>query len=235
MDGFLDSRSEDYLSGELGEAGKAEFERRLIDDSELRNEIDATAGIKALFGAFRLPSDGSPALAPGFHNRVLRRIAAERKTPFWEHFFGWLGGAGLGRRQMERPRLHGHAEAAAQIRRLFDAVELPPGGCPGPAPGFHNRVLRRIAAERKAPFWELLVQPPVVRRLALASFAWLLALVSTGLYQQSAEAATEVSARVVLAQPPESADYCNVRLGPDIERNRSSMLMAVMDSGLWHD
>ena len=79
------------------------------------------------------------------------------------------------------------------------------------------------------------MQPPVIRRLALASCAWLLALISTSLYQQSAEAATEHTARVVLAQPPESADYCSVRLGPDIERNRRSMLAAVMDSGSWDD
>ena len=122
-------------------------------------------------------------------------------------------------------------EEMASVSGLFESLDLPPQDGLGPSPGFHARVLDRIERERRPPFWDLFLRPAVMRRSAVAACAWLLVLFSAALYQSSAQASVNDLARTILAKPPESADYCNVRLGCDIDLNRSSMLAAVMVSG----
>ena len=122
-------------------------------------------------------------------------------------------------------------EEMASVSGLFESLDLPPRDGLGPSPGFHARVLDRIERERRPPFWDLFLRPAVMRRSAVAACAWLLVLFSAALYQSSAQASVNDLARTILAKPPESADYCNVRLGCDIDLNRSSMLAAVMVSG----
>lgn len=140
------------------------------------------------------------------------------------------------RREFRR-RLEADAAASAEIAKmvgiskLFESLDLDQETCLGPSPGFHTRVLHRIEAARRPAFWEILVQPLVMQRVAFAACAWLLMLVSAGMYQASANSSTQDIAQVILAHPPESPDYCNVRLGSDIDMNRSSMLAAVMVSG----
>lgn len=122
-------------------------------------------------------------------------------------------------------------EQMAAVSGLFESLDLPKRASIGPSPGFHARVLDTIETERQPPFWDLFLRPIVVQRAALAACAWLLVLFSATLYQSSAQASVKDIACTILAQPPESADYCNVRLGCDIDMNRSSMLAAVMESG----
>ena len=122
-------------------------------------------------------------------------------------------------------------EQMALVSNLFGALDLPAKDGLGPSPGFHARVLDKIEQERQPPFWDFFLRPLVIKRVALASCAWLFLLFSANLYQTSAQPSIKEIAQTVLAQPPESADYCNVRLGCDIELNRSSMLAAVMISG----
>ena len=161
MDRFLIANLEGYLSNQLGESLRREFERRLAADARARAEIAEMAGISKLFQSLDLDCE-----------------------------------TGL-----------------------------------GPAPGFHACVLRRIEELRKPGFWDILVQPLVMRRVAFAACAWLLMLASAGMYQASAKSSPEDIAQAILARPPESPDYCNVRLGSDIDMNRSSMLAVVMVSG----
>ena len=122
-------------------------------------------------------------------------------------------------------------ERMAEMSGLFESLELPPGESLGPSPGFHARVLRRIAEGAAPSLWDWFLQPLVFRRVAFASCAWLVLLFSGSIHQSAAQPSIDRIARAVLAEPPESEDYCNVRLGCDIEVNRSSMLAAVMISG----
>lgn len=161
MDKFLIRNLEGYLSGQLGEPHRREFERLLEKCERDRKAIEQMAHVSGLFGTLNLPEEDSL----------------------------------------------------------------------GPSPGFHARVLDRIERNWQPPFWDFFLRPVVIKRVALASCAWLFLLFSANLYQTSGQPSIEQIAQTVLAQPPESADYCNVRLGCDIELNRSSMLAAVMISG----
>lgn len=161
MDKFLITNLEGYLTGQLGEPNRRDFEDRLEKSPEDRAAIERMAHVSGLFGSFDLPAQ--------------------------------------------------------------DGV--------GPSPGFHVRVLDQIDRQRQPPFWDLFLRPLVMRRVALASCAWLFLLFSANSYQTLAQPSVEDIAQTILAQPPESADYCNVRLGCDIDMNRSSMLAAVMVSG----
>ena len=98
----------------------------------------------------------------------------------------------------------------AGISGLFDSFELPPDTGLGPSPGFHRQVLRTIELQRRAP-----VLGPFFPSASKAA----------------AEPQVKNIAQSVLAEPPESADYCNVRLGCDIDLNRSTMLAVVMYTG----
>ncbi|MCY4596545.1 MAG: hypothetical protein OXC19_17310 [Bryobacterales bacterium] len=161
MDKFLIRNLEGYLSGHLGEADRREFESRVRRSHRDREDIRRMSGMS----------------------------------------------------------------------RLFESLDLPQGESFGPSPGFHARVLRRIAEEAAPSLWDWFVQPLVFRRVAFASCAWLVLLFSGSIHQSVAQPSIDRIARAVLAEPPESEDYCNVRLGCDIEVNRSSMLAAVMISG----
>ena len=134
-------------------------------------------------------------------------------------------------RMARRPKDRRDVEQMEGISDLFSALDLPDRDFVGPTPGFCARVLRRIDAGRQPVFWDFLLQPVVIRRVAMASCAWLLMLVSANAYDSTTQPSVEDIAQTILAMPPESADYCNVRLGCDIDMNRSSMLAAVMVSG----
>ena len=41
-----------------------------------------------------------------------------------------------------------------------------------PAPGFYARVMGRVEEERSVPFWEALIEPLFVKRLAFACLMW---------------------------------------------------------------
>ena len=122
-------------------------------------------------------------------------------------------------------------EQMAGISGLFCSFDMPPGSILGPVPGFHRKVLREVQSQRQPPFWDIFFQPLVARRLVVACGAWLFVLFGATAYQAAAEPQVENIAQSVLAEPPESADYCNVRLGCDIDLNRSTMLAVVMYSG----
>lgn len=141
-----------------------------------------------------------------------------------------------GRREFEErlARNPNHREMIgrmASISGLFGSFDLPPDNGLGPSPGFHRQVLRMIEAQRRPPFWDIFFQPLVARRVVLASCAWLCVLFGASAYQAAAGPQVKNIAQSVLAEPPESADYCNVRLGCDIDLNRSTMLAAVMHTG----
>lgn len=160
MDKFLIDNLEGYLSGQLGDADREEYEARL--------------------------------------NRSPKDLEAVRR----------MGG----------------------ISGLFGTLDEPQDATLGPAPGFQRRVFRTIEENTPPSIWDWFLQPVVVRRTALAAAAWLVLLVSGAISQTVAQPTSEI-ARAVLAERPESADYCNVRLGCDIDVNRSSMLAAVIVTG----
>lgn len=141
-----------------------------------------------------------------------------------------------GRREFEE-RLAGNPSDREVIRRmqglagLFSSFDLPLDAGPGPRPGFHRQVLRAIEEQRRLPFWDIFLRPLVARRLVLAACIWLLVLFAATAYRSAAEPQVRNIAQSVLAESPESADYCNVRLGCDIDLNRSTMLAAVIYSG----
>ena len=122
-------------------------------------------------------------------------------------------------------------EQMAGISGLFCSFDVPADTGLGPSPGFHRQVLRNIEAERQPSFWDIFFQPLIARRIVFAACTWLMVLFGATAYQAAAQPQVENIAQSVLAEPPESADYCNVRLGCDIDLNRSTMLAAVMYSG----
>ncbi len=140
------------------------------------------------------------------------------------------------RRQFEeclerRPRDRESVERMANISGMFCSFDVPADAGIGPRAGFHQRVLGDIESKRSPQLWDILLQPLVLRRVAVVACGWLFVLFAANSYQASAHPSVDQIAQTVLAQPPESADYCNVRLGCDIDLNRSSMLAAVMESG----
>ncbi len=161
MDKFVIRDLEGYLSGQLGEARKREFEAHLAKNPNQQETVMSMADLSDLFDTLAVPDDQDARLAPGFHERVLRRIEEQRKPPFWDLF----------------------------------------------------------------------LEPLFLRRVAVASCAWLVLLVSGNLYQSSGQPSADHLAEAILAEAPRSADYCGVRLGCDLELNRNTMLAAVMVSG----
>lgn len=150
---------------------------------------------------------------------------------------GYLSGrlGGSARREFESrlerdPSARDAIRQMADMSEMFESFDTTREGPIGPTPGFCARVIRKIEAERQPEFWDFLMRPLVVRRVAMASCAWLLMLFSASAYDSLGQATTNHIAQTILAEPPESADYCNVRLGCDIDMNRSSMLAAVMVS-----
>ena len=146
---------------------------------------------------------------------------------------GRLGGSACREfeRRLERnPRARDEIRKMAGICGMFESFDISSEGPMGPAPGFSARVINKIEAERQPEFWDFLMRPLVIRRVAMASCAWLLMLFSASAYDSFGQPTTRQISQAILAEPPESADYCNVRLGCDIDMNRSSMLAAVMVS-----
>ena len=134
--------------------------------------------------------------------------------------------------RMERdPKARDQITRMTAISGMFGSFDIPQDDRLGPSPGFCGKVLRTIETDRKLEFWDYLFQPLIIRRVAMASCAWLLVLFSANASESRNQPSTEHIAQTILAEPPESADYCNVRLGCDIDMNRSSMLAAVMESG----
>lgn len=147
---------------------------------------------------------------------------------------GQLGEAG--RREFEAHLARNSSQKDAVARMvdcsgLFDTLGLPENEIAGPAPGFHQRVLRKIEEQRKPTCWDLFLEPLFLRRVAVAACAWLFLLVSGNLYQSRGQPSADHLAEALLIEPPRSADYCGVRLGCDLELNRNTMLAAVMVSG----
>ena len=110
---------------------------------------------------------------------------------------------------------------------LLKDLRLPEDEILEPNPAFCARVLRQIESEREIPFWAVFLQPAFGRRLAFGSLMWLALLggyiVTVG---GPAEDATQHIAERLLTEPP-SADY-ELRLSPDLERNRNHMLAGMM-------
>lgn len=110
---------------------------------------------------------------------------------------------------------------------LFDGFRLE--GQVAPAPGFYARVNRVIDEERRTPFWEVFLQPFMLRRLAFAALMWMFVLGSAAVFTDTTTRAnTELADLILSEQPP--ANY-HVRMGPDIDRNRASMLAVMMTPG----
>ncbi len=142
-------------------------------------------------------------------------------------------------------------DSMRSISASFRAFDLPEDASPAPSPGFYSGVMSQIAEESDQPMWNLFLDRRVMKRVAYASCAWLLLLGSTGFYQYSVQMsdplqllrptsnyvrASQASTTrdymgMILRSSPESENYCNVRLGSDLETNRSLMLAAVMVSG----
>ncbi len=129
-------------------------------------------------------------------------------------------------------RLERDGDSAAELsqfeanRRLFDAIRVDASELASPAPGFYARVNQLIESEKEVPFWEVFLQPFMVRRLAFAALMWMLVLGSAVVFtDQTTRANTELADLILSEQPP--ANY-QVRMGVDIEQNRASMLAEMM-------
>ena len=152
-----------------------------------------------------------------------------------ENLEEYLSGVLVGRRKGEfesylnaNPKA---AEAVAQQREaaaLLSELRAPEEDSMSaqPAPGFYARVMSQVEEERSVPFWEALIEPLFVKRLAFACLMWFFLLGAyVAVFDGAGESTVHVAERM-LTQPP-SPEY-HVRFGGDLERNRDSMLNAMM-------
>ncbi|MCB9385650.1 MAG: hypothetical protein H6509_13625 [Bryobacterales bacterium] len=123
------------------------------------------------------------------------------------------------------------AEIAAMLEThsLFDSIRVSPEETPVLAPGFYARVNQLIEEEKKVPFWEVFLQPFMLRRLAFAALMWMFMLGSATLMTDTTtKSNTELADLILSEQPP--VNY-HVRMGSDIDQNRASMLAVMMKPG----
>ncbi len=97
-----------------------------------------------------------------------------------------------------------------------------------PAPGFYYRVMEQVEAEQAESVWSLFLQPFVMRRFAFAALMWLLMLGSVAVLHDDTTAQSVQLADSILKQQPPEQIY--VRLGPDLQQNRDSMLAVLIAS-----
>lgn len=154
---------------------------------------------------------------------------------FQERLEDYLGGR-LGERETAEfeQRLEADATAFAEVSQfretanLFALLKVDPSEDVEPAPGFYYRVMNRIEAERSEPFWSVLVQPFMVRRLAFAAMMWLLMLGSVAVFHDDTTAQSVQLADSILKQ--QAPEQYQVRMGHDLDMNRDSMLSFLIAS-----
>lgn len=154
--------------------------------------------------------------------------------PLHEHLEGYLSGALLPaeRRELDthlagcfgcRNELAALQGSAQDLRLLRPSEDLEDGM----TRGFFLRVLQRIEEQRQVPLWTMLVDPGFGRRLV---FACLMLLALLGGYVATIDP-TEFQhfPEAVLAGRPASGSPLAPahRLGPDLNRNRTAMLVAL--------
>jgi anti-sigma factor RsiW len=114
-------------------------------------------------------------------------------------------------------------------RVLFEAIRLEETAAAVPAPGFYARVNQLIEKDKKTPFWEVFLQPFMLRRVAFAALMWMFMLGSAAVFtDNTTRTNTELADLILSEQPP--ANY-HVRMGADIDQNRASMLAVMMTPG----
>lgn len=141
------------------------------------------------------------------------------------------------RKQQLESYLASHPDAAdefelfRQTSVLLMELRPPDDAPPGPSPSFYAGIWQKIDGQREEPFWTFFLQPLFVRRLAFGALMWLALIgayvVSFG--NGSTPGQQHVAEYVLRDQP--ATDYYRVRLGNNLERNRESMLVAVVSSG----
>jgi anti-sigma factor RsiW len=149
-----------------------------------------------------------------------------------EYLSGELAGKELAEFEARLERDEDSAAEIAQFvetRALFEAIRVEPSEMVAPAPGFYARVNHLIESEKETPFWEVFLQPFMLRRLAFAALMWMFVLGSATLYtDDTTQANTQLADMILSEQPP--ANY-HVRMGADINQNRDSMLAVMMTPG----
>lgn len=149
-----------------------------------------------------------------------------------EYLSGELAGPELAEFEARLERDSGSAAEIVQFTEtcaLFDAIRVDPSEMIAPAPGFYARVNRLIEFERETPFWEVFLQPFMLRRLAFAALMWMFVLGSATLVTDTTTRSNTQLADLILSEQP-PANY-HVRMGADIDQNRDSMLAVMMTPG----
>ncbi len=149
-----------------------------------------------------------------------------------EYLSGQLGGEQL--KDFER-RLENDPEAVAELSAmvenasLFETLRIAEDDFLAPSPGFYARIRRQIEHEEDTSFWAVFLEPFILRRVAVAAFAWLFLMGVATFYRDGVNMQQTHMAESILAQPPAVSDYY-VRLGSDLDMNRDTMLSAVLVS-----
>ncbi len=109
---------------------------------------------------------------------------------------------------------------------LFEAIKVPADEIPALDPAFYARLRQTIDAENAIPFWAALVEPFMIKRLAFGALMWLFALGSLTLMTEPAPEHNRELVNMILKDQPPAGYY--VRMGPDLDQNRDSMLAVMM-------
>ena len=86
MDSFLRDVLEDYLSGNLSRARKAQLESHLARHPEAAEQLGEFRRTSLLLTELRAPAAEPEGPEAGFYARVLQRIDQQRREPFWMFF-----------------------------------------------------------------------------------------------------------------------------------------------------
>jgi anti-sigma factor RsiW len=86
MESFLRDILEDYLSGNLSRARKAQLESFLARHPEATEELEEFRRTSLLLAELRAPEGEMEGPEAGFYARVMQAIDQQRQEPFWMFF-----------------------------------------------------------------------------------------------------------------------------------------------------
>lgn len=156
-----------------------------------------------------------------------------------ENLEGYLSGS-LG--SDVRQKVDAHLAACSDCREELDALELtaeavrelrPPDNLElEPAASFYARVMERIDQEREVPFWALLLDPVLARRVAFACLmmlALLGAIVTAS--DQTDFTSQHVPEAILAGRTPGVLESRAPHFNSNLEHNRDTVLAALVTEG----
>lgn len=138
------------------------------------------------------------------------------------------GRLGSGQRDAVAAHLAACVECAAELGQMRMQAglvrELRVTEEPEPAAGFYARVMRRVEAQGRPSFWNLLLDPVFGRRLVYAAGSLFLLMASFLLATSGEQAELARTPVEMMAQPAVTPGAAQAGFGDDMQRDRERFL-----------